>query len=151
MSDQSSTQALGHTTVVLRWVERPRVEEFLHASDGFQVLLAFTLAAAGASLSCSIVIAAGVLHPIGMYLFLCGLIVGTLVLGALVMREFRRVQRVRKGLDSATVEVPVPLSLVTPGAAPTFSVANTTSAGAVAQVDAQPHGPVPIQTSQENP
>jgi hypothetical protein len=115
------TQTLGSTTVVFGWVEESRVHEVLHASDGFQVLLAISLAGIGASVAAAVALAAGALHPIAMYLILCGLAAGTTVPAVMTVREYRRYSRVRAQLATATARVPVPVLLVTPGP-PTFTV-----------------------------
>ena len=50
-ASQSTTQTLGSTTVVFGWVEESRVQEVLHASDGFQTLLGVTLAGVGGAVA----------------------------------------------------------------------------------------------------
>ncbi len=121
MTGEPTTRALGSTTVVFGWVEESRVQEVLHASDGFQVLLAITLAGLGASVAAAVALAAGALHPIAMYLILCGLLAGTAIPAVMTIREYRRYRRVRTGLLAGTAQVPVPVLLVTPGA-PSFTV-----------------------------
>jgi hypothetical protein len=121
MTEQPTTRTLGNTTVVLRWVERDRAEQVIHASDGFQILLAITLAAAGAEAAAVVALATGLLHPIPMYLIVCGLGVATVVLGIVTFRDYTRLRKIRAQLDAATVQVPIPLTLATPAAAPTFT------------------------------
>lgn len=121
MTSESSTRALGSTTVVFGWVEESLVQEILHASDGFQVLLAVTLAGIGASVAVVVALAAGALHPIAMYLILSAVLTGTALAAAVTIREYRRYRRVRSRLLDRTAHVPVPVLLTTPGA-PTFTV-----------------------------
>jgi hypothetical protein len=112
---------LGSTTVVFGWVEESLVKEALHASDGFQMLLAITLAGLGASAAVAVALAAGALHPIAMYLILCAVLAGTVIPAVMAVREYRRYRQVRARLLAGTAHVPVPVMLVTPGA-PTFTV-----------------------------
>jgi hypothetical protein len=128
MTEPSTTQALGSTTVVFGWVEEARVQEVLHASDGFQVLLAITLAGLGGSASAEIALGAGALHPIAIYLIPCALLASSAVAGTMMVREFRRYRRVRSQLMAATAKVPVPVLLVTPGS-PSFTVGGYGHAG----------------------
>ncbi len=125
-----ASQTLGGTTVVFGWVEESRVQEVLHASDGFQVLLAISLAGIGASVAAAVALAAGALHPIAMYLILSGLIAGTTIPAIMAVREYRRYRKVRAQLSQATAHVPVPVFLVTPGT-PTFTVGGQSSVTAV--------------------
>ena len=97
------------------------MQEVLHASDGFQVLLAISLAGLGASIAAAVALAAGALHPIAMYLILCGLLAGTLIPAIMTIREYGRYRAVRARLLAGTVQVPVPVLVVTPGA-PSFTV-----------------------------
>jgi hypothetical protein len=120
--DQFTTTELGKTTFVFGYVEESLVQEFLHASDGFQFLLAISLTGAGASADAFVALGAGALHPVAMYLSLCGLLAVTAVTGGMTVREYLRTRRVRSRLSAATVRVPVPLMLVTPGS-PSFTMA----------------------------
>lgn len=121
MNEQSTTQTLGGTTVVFGWIEEARVEQVLHASDGFQLLLGISLAGLGGVIACAVGLGAGALHPIGLYIVLAGLLVATVITGALAGREFKRYHSARKELRSVTARVPVPVVLVTPGS-PSFTV-----------------------------
>ena len=118
---QSTSQTLGGTTVVFGWVEEARVQEVLHASDGFQALLAITLAGVGGAAAAAVTLAAGVTHPVTLYLILAVAITITLVAGLFGAREYVRYRGVRRRLGAATAKVPVPVLLVTPGA-PSFTV-----------------------------
>jgi hypothetical protein len=118
---QSTTHALGGTTVVFGWVEEARVQEVLHASDGFQMLLAVTLAGAGAAAASGVTLAAGVTHPGTLYLILAVAVTITVVIGAFCAREYLRYRSVRRTLGAVTARVPVPVLLVTPGT-PSFTV-----------------------------
>lgn len=120
-ASQSTTQALGGTTVVFGWVEEAKVQELLHASDGFQALLAVTLAGVGAAAAAGVTLAAGVTHPVTLYLILAVAVTITVIAGLFGGREYRRYREVRQSLGAATVRVPVPVLLVTPGA-PSFTV-----------------------------
>jgi hypothetical protein len=126
----SSTRTLGSTTIVFGWVEKSHVDEMLHASDGFQLLLAITLAGLGASAAAGVALVAGALHPIAMYLVLCALLAGTAIPAIMTIREYRRYRAVRERLTAGTVQVPVPMMLVTPGV-PTFSVGGESTVTAV--------------------
>jgi hypothetical protein len=137
MTGDPTTRTLGSTTVVFGWVEESRVQEVLHASDGFQVLLAISLAGLGASVAAAVALAAGALHPIAMYLILCGLVAGTAIPAIMTVREYRRYRQVRARLSAATAQVPVPVLLVTPGA-PTFTVGGQSPVTALTE-----QGPVP--------
>lgn len=121
MTGESSTRTLGSTTVVFGWVEESLVQEVLHASDGFQVLLAITLAGLGASVAVVVALAAGALHPIAMYLILSAVLTGTAISAIMTVREYLRYRQVRSRLLAGTAHVPVPVLLMTPGA-PTFTV-----------------------------
>jgi hypothetical protein len=118
---QSTTQALGGTTVVFGWVEEARVQEVLHASDGFQALLAITLAGVGGDVAAAVTLAAGVTHPFTLYLILAVTVTITVIAGLFGAREYRRYHEVRQSLGAATARVPVPVLLVTPGP-PSFTV-----------------------------
>jgi hypothetical protein len=120
-ASQSTTQALGGTTVVFGWVEEAKVQELLHASDGFQALLAVTLAGVGAAAAAGVTLAAGVTHPVTLYLILAVAVTITVIAGLFGAREYRRYREVRQSLGAATVRVPVPVLLVTPGP-PSFTV-----------------------------
>ncbi len=118
---QSTTQALGGTTVVFGWVEETRVQEVLHASDGFQTLLAITLAGVGGAVAASVTLAAGVTHPFTLYLILAVAVTIAVVAGGFGVREYLRYRKVRRSLGAATARVPVPVLLVAPGS-PSFTV-----------------------------
>jgi hypothetical protein len=121
MSEQPATQALGSTTVVFGWVEETQVQQVLHASDGFQLMLGICVAGFGGAAAGVVALAAGALHPIALYLILCVFGTATLLAGAFAGREFARYRKVRAQLAAATAKVPVPVLLVTPGQ-PSFSV-----------------------------
>lgn len=130
MTEQSTTQALGSTTVVFGWVEEAWVQQVLHASDGFQLLLAITLAGFGGAVADGVALVAGALHPIGLYLILCGLLVGTGLAGVMMVREYNRYRKVRRQLLAATARMPVSVWLVTPGpASPSFTVGGQEQVG----------------------
>jgi hypothetical protein len=118
---QSTTQALGGTTVVFGWVEEARVQEVLHASDGFQALLAITLAGVGGAVAAGVTLVAGVTHPFTLYLILAVAVTITVIAGLFGAREYLRYRKVRQSLGAATARVPVPVLLVTPGS-PSFTV-----------------------------
>jgi hypothetical protein len=120
-ASQSTTQALGGTTVVFGWVEEARVQEVLHASDGFQALLAITLAGVGGAAAAGVTLAAGVTHPVTLYLILAVAVTITVIAGLFGAREYRRYRKVRQSLGAVTAKVPVPVLLVTPGS-PSFTV-----------------------------
>lgn len=120
-ASQSTTQALGSTTVVFGWVEESRVQEVLHASDGFQTLLGVTLAGVGGAVAAGVTLAAGVTHPVTLYLILAVAVTITVVVGLFGAREYLRYREVRQNLGAATAKVPVPVLLVTPGS-PSFTV-----------------------------
>jgi len=120
-ASQSTTHALGGTTVVFGWVEEARVQEVLHASDGFQALLAITLAGVGGGAAAGVTLAAGVTHPVTLYLILAVTVTITVVAGLFGAREYLRYRKVRQSLGAVTARVPVPIFLVTPGA-PSFTV-----------------------------
>jgi hypothetical protein len=120
-ANQTTTQALGSTTVVFGWVEESRVQEVLHASDGFQTLLGVTLAGAGGIVAALVTLAAGVPHPGTLYLILAVTVTIVVVAGLFGLREYLRYRKVRRSLGAATAQVPVPVLLVTPGV-PSFAV-----------------------------
>lgn len=151
MTQESATRTLGSTTIVFGWVEKSRVEEVLHASDGFQVLLAITLAGLGASAAAGLALAAGALHPIAMYLILCALLAGTAIPAIMTVREYRRYSKVRERLVAGTVQVPVPMMLVTPGP-PTFTVGGQGTVATVNSVVQQQNAATaPAEVTLQNP
>ena len=120
-ASQSTTQTLGSTTVVFGWVEESRVQEVLHASDGFQTLLGVTLAGVGGAVAALVTLAAGVTHPVTLYLILAVTVTIAVVVGLFGAGEYLRYRKVRQNLGAATAKVPVPILLVTPGS-PSFTV-----------------------------
>ncbi len=120
-ASQTTTQALGSTTVVFGWVEESRVQEVLHASDGFQTLLGITFAGVGGTVAALVTLAAGVPHPVTLYLILAVTVTITVVAGLFGAREYLRYRDVRRSLGATTARVPVPVLLVTPGS-PSFTV-----------------------------
>lgn len=139
----TATQALGSTTVVFGWVEESRVEEVLHASDGFQALLGITLAGAGGMVAALVTLAAAVQHPVTLYLILAVTVTITLVAGGFGAREYFRYRKVRRSLGAAAARVPVPVLLVTPGS-PSFTVGGQQSFAVGGQ---QPFGVSPTVTA----
>jgi hypothetical protein len=115
VTQDTGTRTVGSATKVFGWVEKSQVEEFLHASDGFQLLLAITLAGIGATAAAVVALAAGALHPIAMYLLLCALLAGTAVPAIMTIREYRRYKQVRARLTTETVQMPVPMMLTISG------------------------------------
>lgn len=108
----TNSPALGGTTVVFAWVEESRVQQVLHASDDFQLMLAITLTGFGGCAAALIALAAGALHPMALYLILSALAAVTLLAGGFAWREFVRCRQVRSQLAAGTVRVPVPVLLV---------------------------------------
>jgi hypothetical protein len=111
----TGTQALGATTVIFRWVEESKVQQLMHASDGFQQMLALTVAGTGASVTAVVTLAAGAQHPLALYVLLSGLGAATVLAGGFTWRGFLRCRRLRSQLTVGAVTVPVPVLLVTPG------------------------------------
>jgi hypothetical protein len=151
VTQESVTRTLGSTTIVFGWVEKSHVEEVLHASDGFQQLLAVTLAGLGASVAAGVALAAGALHPIAMYLILCALLAGSAIPAIMTFREYRRYRKVRERLVAGTMQVPVPMTLVTPGQ-PTFSVGGQGTVTAVTPANPiTEHESTPAASADANP
>jgi len=142
MSDQPATGTLGSTTVVFGWVEENQVQQMLHASDGFQLMLGISLAGFGGLAAGLVALAAGALHPIALYLILCVLGTATLLVGGFAKREYARYRAVRSQLTAATARVPVPVLLVTPGQ-PSFTVGGQAVGGSAQLVP----GLQPVQPS----
>jgi hypothetical protein len=112
------------------------------------VLLAVTLAGLGASVAAGVALAAEALHPIAMYLILSALLAGATIPAIMMVREYRRCSNVRKRLLAGTIQMPVPMMLVTSGA-PTFTVGGqgtvTTVTGANSIVQQQMQRPHRLQ------
>ncbi len=104
--------------VDLRYVLRTKVDDYVHASDGFQIWLAITVGFGGAAITTLITLAAGVQHPIVLYLLLCGFACLSVAFGSVTIRDGLRTRRARKELDQDT-RSDIPLSLtVTANASP---------------------------------
>ncbi len=140
MSEPSTTSALTGTAVAWRWIERARVDEFVHASDGYQTLLAWTLAVAGVAAGGGIALVVGVVHPGTLYLVLCVLVGAAIALGIMTWREHRHLAQLRGRLDAATAVLPQTLHLGSPPATPTFTVGSQGAASQVSESAAQTTG-----------
>jgi hypothetical protein len=88
-----------------------------------------------------VALTAGAVHPIALYLLLCVLGTATVIAGAFAGREFDRYRKVRRRLAAATVRVPVPVLLTTPGP-PSFTVGGQVVGGHTQIVQDVP----PVQT-----
>jgi hypothetical protein len=110
--------------VDLRYVLRSRVDEYVHASDGFLIWLAVTLAAGGASAATGVALAVGVTHPVVLYILLSIFICLCVAFGVVTVRDGLRVHRIREQLDRDT-RSDLPLSItVTANAVPAINLAS---------------------------
>ncbi len=121
MTELRASETLGQTGVTLSWVDQARVADVDGATDGFQILLGLTMLFGGAVIGGALILFAGVVHPVAMYLGLAVLITTTVVLGGVAVREQRRLRDARRRRDETRMAVPLSFSVVAAAGAPTFT------------------------------
>lgn len=104
------TRASGE--VDLRYVLRTKVDDYLHAADGFLIWLSLTVGFFGAAISALVTLAAGVQHPEVLYILLSAFTSLFVGFGVATIRDGLQTRKARRELDQNTrSDLALPLSV----------------------------------------
>lgn len=110
-SGHATSGSYNTTLHAIRWANENQVNELVHASDNFNVLIGATLALFAAAVAAAITLGAGAVHPVVVYMILSASGFGALITGGLSTREYKNVRNLRSEIKADIAEYYIPLTL----------------------------------------
>jgi hypothetical protein len=146
VTEQVTNGSSNTTPLVIRWTNEIQVNELVHASDNFNILVGATLALLAAAVAAASALGAGAVHPVIIYIILSACGFGGLITGGLSKREYNNVRSVRSEIKASTTEYRIPFTL-TPGTSSSPGATSGTTVG-MTQI---PNSPIRPKLSRTDP